>query len=279
MMSKKTVFVCLLVVFLFGICSYQKLSAQQLLSPSGRSEGNLRNPLSQNAANALSNSFIQVYTKGWSYSLGWFRPFGFKELEERYLAVYRATKSGTFKASLWQSGDVLFNESVLNIGFQHSIDRFYLSVQPQLKQIKVQGYSSFIDWNTQAFFGLRLNNNWLYYALIEWDPPSNGLNDVSFPVKTLKTTAGTHFTVSSSYAIGIELSQSYLGQLDLRIAQKLSLVKNTLQLSSGYDMLRSMPTVGLIMQLNRLHVQFHYSYHPTLTQSSGGAIHFESQSL
>jgi len=275
-MSKNTMRVCLVVLLLSSLCLIKTLKAQSALSLNSRSEGNLRNPLSQNAANSLSSAYMNMGNDGLAYSLGWFRPFEIKEIEERFVAIHYSRRQLAVNASFWQSGDDLFNESILQLGFQAKINSFSLGIKPQFQQMSVQGFSNRQAWRMQAFVGLNFSENWLYYSLINWQTASNELADQRLPNQSINVVAGIHYSFKKRLSFGVELSQNSFNGLDCRIAQKLVLVDNTLHLSTGYDVLRSMPTVGLVVQVKRLSIQIHYSYHPYLSKSTGGAVHFHS---
>lgn len=280
MKSKYTICIALMVLLIPFFGNIEHAFSQTILSLNSRSEGNLRNPLSQNASNILSSPYLKTTThEGWSFSLGWFRPFDIKDLEEGFFSMQYAKNNLALNSAIWQSGDFLYKETVFQLGVQATIKAFSFGLKPQLRQLSILGYPNTTVYDLQAFIGVELTKNWFYYGLIYWQPSTSTVLDQRIMQNQSAVVFGFHYSMSSSYALATEISNDKLNGLDVRFAQKLNIIKNTLQLSTGYDLLREMPTVGLAIQVNKLSVQLHYSFHPYLSQSTGAALnyHFPSK--
>lgn len=275
MKSKYTICICLMMLLIILFGKIEVAFAQTILSLNSRSEGNLRNPLSQNASNILSSPYIKnTSDQAWSFSLGWYRPFDIKALEEGFFSMQYAKNNLAVNSAIWQSGDFLYKETVLQIGVQATVEAFSFGLKPQLRQLSFLGYPNRSVYDLQAFIGVELTKNGFYYVLINWQPSNSAVLDQRFMQNQSAVVSGFHYKLSSSFALATEVSNDKQNGLDVRFAQKLNIIKNTLQLSTGYDLLREMPTIGLTIQVNKLSVQLHYSFHPYLSQSTGAALNY-----
>lgn len=278
-MVKNLKAVYLLILIGFSLFFENTMKAQSIMSVNSRSEGNLRIPLSHNASSLLSGAYSSTNGNGWEYSLGWFRPFGIKELEEQYLAIRYVKDQSALYGSLWQSGDQLYQETAIQLGLQADVKPFSIGLKTHHQLARIQGFSNTTFWRLQAFFGFNLQENWLYYSLVDWIPTTSSIFDNRFNRQSLNFAVGMHYKFRNEFMLGLEINQNSYRGLDCRFAQKLEIIDGNLSLSTGYDLIRSMPTIGLTARVSKLSIQVHYSFHPILSSSSGGVIHYQPLSI